>query len=1229
MTQLHGINGSQPPQNAEFSPSVGKLGLHSVQIGTNPPVRLDTIKGNKIPFAGFRTATKVASAKTETRKNAALVLHSLSSPDGTLDVKALLNASKSMQTHLDRLGILGEIHGTMDDAVLTAFAPEVESLSNTELLYAYQQFLSPEMSLLRRALQHEISINPDNTAALTAAAHLFSLEALVTKEASNRIIIAQGLADPEEIPPLSAQYGTGIDGMGKARQHESSADISAVSMHILMDVAIDSSARRDQANGRAAGLTSRRNLGDIDARQFGDVLRSAGLTINVDLDFLLGLNGPKPLLKAGQTWEHLFHSIESAPDDQARQEAINVKGQGYIQKRDSVERSMFPELGEDRPVVANERPTYAALNLLRLRTGAAPSYGTVALHLKPEVARRATYTVDDTFIALRLRYTKEGRQAALDLLPGFPGISEEHKAEIMREGSELRQRFDALLESMAAKGEFRADLFKSTLKLSGLSDDENLALAGLFIKTFRDTQSSRKATATYDTLETLLSELNDVDAVNLARAALDRQQNGMGRVAVSNCNYIEAQVHGPLVFSRDVAEIVINREFGFEALPDEQKAWFNAVTAVLGGRQPSQADMASLSDEQRADLSVIREQLGSAVIPVRIEEMTPELSLKLDIETEEGRFYAAHFDQPGITEAFRTATESEAGLQAFIADALSMAPGGAAALRVLGDRPLVTGENMARIRDAFSTYVEQYRYAPVRGQHTESELLGDCVLRAVANVVGKGRLDCLTAIDSLTKDDTQRSALRDFVMARPPMNESAFKALASAALLGAATLDRLVPTEGEPLTDKALFEKLGNMAASFRRSLDAMPRADREATGEGSLLQTFGGLAFALVHKTSPETADRIAERLNTPDAQGLFSVLLRLGDTERGFPKDAGFRDALVFNAFQTGLRAALGGKAKPPTVFTGELSFVSQDDRNSLRLALPGLADSLDAAFPTRPTFPPAQGNLDISPAQHREFLLAMLPIYHDHEGPGSFDYGTAYHGRGHICRAFIFASAMAGIMEAMGHPVDRTALLCGIAGHDAGRTANGADTPEQEQESARLALEKMHTLFGADTFGEDYEREFTSAIVGHASRTLESMLLNAADSLDIGRVKDFDFKYFPFLRGGEQEGPHAFVPEYQILREQLHEEADFLARMTDPLTQIRDLRDKLIQADELETAAGIQRAASDAVAKQFGINDKEFLSVVEDKIRTHPDMFPLLTRFYLQPLARHMDGNDPAGA
>lgn len=1213
MSQLHGVNGAQQPQATETSASVGRIGPHSVRIGTNPPIRLDAIKGNKIPFAGFRTATKVVSAKTGARENAALVLRSLASPDGGLDAKGLLNAAKSLQTHLDRLGTLGEIRGAMDDAVLAAFAPEVESLSNTELLDAYRQFFSPEMGVLKRALQAEIDANPHNADALAASANLFSLEALVTKEASDRIILAEGLARPDQLPTLSERYGAGIEGMGTAQRHEAPADMSAVSMHVLVDVDIAGSARRKEVEGLVTDMARRRELGNLDAKRFGDVLRSAGLTINVDLGFLLGLNGPKPLLRAGGSWEHIFHSIESAPDEAARQAAIDVKGMGYIQKRDNVERGLFPELSENRPAVANERPTYAAINLLRQRTGAAPTYGFVALHLKPEVARRATYTVDDTFVALRLRYTEHGRQAVRDLLPGFSGVSEAHKLELMREGSELRRNLDATLDGMAAKGTFRADLFKNEFQLPGLEDDENSALAGLFIKIFKDPESTRAAMASFDTLETLLPELGDMDAVSLARAALDRR--AAGRVA-SECNYIEAQVHGPIVFARDVAEIVVNKEFGLDVLTPDQRAWFDAVVAVLGGKQPSAEALAGFSAERKAELAAIREQLGGAVIPVRIAEQMPELHLKHEVKDEESAFYAAHFDQPRI-EATLDAVRDDAGLQAFMDKTMEMR--GGASLRMLGDRRLITDADAPRVREAFAAYVERYRHAPTDAQRTENELLADCMWRAVSDVAGKDRLDSLAAIETLTENPARRATLRDFVMDHPRMGGRAFRALASAALRGAATLDGLAPEGGEPLTDEALIAGLGEAESALRGSLDALPQEAREAANEGALVRAFGGLALSLMRDASPEASDRVAERLNGPALQGLSGVLLRLGDAERGFPEDAGFRDAQVFNAFLSGLRAALGDKAQAPAAFAGELSLVPQAERDRLRAAVPGLADTLDASFPIRPPFPPAAGGrLDVTPARHRDFLLSMLPIYHDHERPGSFDHGAGYHGRGHISRAFIFASAMAGIMEGMGHTVDRTALLCGIAGHDAGRVNNGADTPEQEAESARLALGKMRERFGADTFGDAYEREFTAAIVGHASPTLESMLLNAADSLDIGRVKDFDFKYFPFLRGGEQEGPKTVVPEYQNLREQLHEEADLLARMTDPLTQTRDLRMKLGEAGDMESMVRVQRAASDAVAGQLALDSEEaFLAFVEGKIRAYPDLFPLLTRYYLKPL------------
>lgn len=1239
MSPLRNVGGvPQPAQGTGISASVGRLGPHSVQIGTNPPVRLDQIRGNDVPFAGFRTATRVASAKTGARQNAASALRALGTTGGAFDVAGILGSCKALQTHLDRLQRHGEIHGNMDDAAMAAFAPEVESLSNTELANVYQRLLSPETALLRRALQTEIRQNPHNADALSASASLYTLEALVLNEITNRVVVAQGLAPADAVPALSARYGAAIDGMGQVQRHAVQGDMTAVSLHVLANVASDSAARREKVDDVAQDIVQRRALDPIDARQFGDVLRSADLTINVDLGFLFGMSGPKPLLKAGGPWEHLFHSIEGAPDEAARQAAIAVKGEGYILKRDNVERGLFPELSEDRPAVASDRPTYAALNLLRFDTGQAASYGTVALHLKPEVARRATYTVDDTFFALRLRHTEAGREAVAALLPGWPGITPEHKAEMMRPGSDLRRQLEDVMDAMARKGTFRGDLFKNELRLPGLEDDENSALAGLFTRAFKDTDATRKAMVTYDNLEALLPELGEVDAVRLARAAVDREAGGPGRVA-TQCNYIEAQLHGPLVLARDVQEIVIVREFGADTITDPvQQAWMRAVIAVLGGKTPETADMDMFTPAQRADLGTIREQLGGATIPVRIEEQIPELGLKQEIQAEDRVFYAAHLDQPGIDARVR-AMDDDATFRGFMTSALTTATGGSSIVQVMGDVPLIPDADLAAVRTAFSATVERFRHAPERGQYDENALLNDCMNRVLREHVGADRMDCLAAVADLTPDPALRGRLRDMVMAQAvPMTGAAFRAVAATALEGAALLrdvTRQAP-EGE-MTHEAMAARLGTVAGAFSQRLAALPAhralgapgeageagaAPTVAEARGRLLQQCGGMAFALAGLDGDATARAaLAARLDAPDMRSLSAVTQRLGDPARGFAADAAFGQVQAFNALLSGMRTALGEQAMAsPAPFGHELSLVPPEDRARLHAALPGLAATLDASFPAHPAFPVAAHpeRMPVGPAAHRRFLLDMLPIYHGHEMPGQFDHGAGYHGRGHICRAFIFASTMAGIMESMGHTVDRTALLCGIAGHDAGRTSNGADTPAQEAESARLALERMHASFGPDTLGADYEREFEAAIVGHASPTLESMLLNAADSLDIGRVKSFDFKYMPFLRGGPQEGPQAAVPDYQALREQLHEEADLLARLTDPMTQVRDLRMKLAEAGELETMVEVQRGASDAVRGQLALDSEEdFLAFVEGKIRTHPDMFPLLTRHYLAPL------------
>ena len=46
----------------------------------------------------------------------------------------------------------------------------------------------------------------------------------------------------------------------------------------------------------------------------------------------------------------------------------------------------------------------------------------------------------------------------------------------------------------------------------------------------------------------------------------------------------------------------------------------------------------------------------------------------------------------------------------------------------------------------------------------EDDVLQDAMWQAVSDVMGKGRLDSLAAIEELTADPAQRATLRDFVM---------------------------------------------------------------------------------------------------------------------------------------------------------------------------------------------------------------------------------------------------------------------------------------------------------------------------------------------------------------------------------------------------------------------------------------------------------------------------------
>ena len=138
---------------------------------------------------------------------------------------------------------------------------------------------------------------------------------------------------------------------------------------------------------------------------------------------------------------------------------------------------------------------------------------------------------------------------------------------------------------------------------------------------------------------------------------------------------------------------------------------------------------------------------------------------------------------------------------------------------------------------------------------------------------------------------------------------------------------------------------------------------------------------------------------------------------------------------------------------------------------------------------------------------------------------------------------------------------------------------------------------------------------------SPTLEAQLLQSADSLDIGRTGDFDQYYFDFLRD-KNGNVH---PDAQKIRDQLAKEANLLQRLTNPLcanyhTLMKLVDDSTKVTGPLATELEKQREALDnqitneMIAQANNADNEAFFDDFEDVIRQHPQMFPLLTKYYL---------------
>ncbi len=1185
--------------------SVGVFGNHYLQIGKGTPVRLDVIKSAKVPSAGFRTVTQVRRGLAGIEQTASDALATLAKP-GSLNAEKLLGLLKAQQTHLERLDKLERLDPTQkqDGEGLWMFTKAIEKLSNAELAAVFQKFSSAEMDLLQTALLREGSINKDAKDARMAAARLFNLQALVLKEVSNRSSTAlladlrtenpqdAGLADEKVKAPerLSAEFGhsaSGAEGPGAPHRH----DISAANLNVLVETASSSATTRERTAEAERQRLSARQLDKVTVKQMGDVLRSAELTVNMDPAYLFvdtGIieNPDKPM-------PNIWHLADMG---------IKPSGDSYLFKRDSVEQTLFPEMKHHAPK-ADERPVYGAINYEQSRFGAAPSYGYVTVVLKPEVKQRATYTLHDTFLATCARVTPERREAFFKLLDGVAGIPQSLKDALRRADSPERRALDAWLDRVAAEPGIRlADCFipreipkvisnhylSTGSKESKASSEQNLL--GLLIKCFGDAETTRSHMVTHDNLESLIPGLSDADGNALAMAALKNRKGKHPPITLDGPRYIEAQIQGPVIPSRDIAEIRIS----IQNFPG-QEAEVRAKAAAY---------------ERRTGIKVVILDVD----PIEVNDLS---AVQNSIQT----FNQQHLDKPGANQALDALlADTPKAVDAYLA-ANSTAKNISRIPAALRPAVVFSGDRLSRLLAELLETVE------ADFAQKSSVTSGPDIVRHAFNGALESMLDRLSPlleeIGNLPfETEAQRLAFVKHVCSTERIESvEDVRSLHAQAAAQAALMRELAAAEPAPAAE----EVLARMAA--------LPEG-------GAAPRDVSAMAVALLRGTEPPITPTAMQNLlavlDSVPLRGISAQLYAIAEAD-------GLRDAPDASRLESladSLRAAAMAVADsinvewtPPRPAILPLSAVPQAVRAVVHQVAPSLADALDVAHPVHPPFPGAAnpGVLPQDKAGRKQFLVGVLEEYRQKELVKP-ERGRSVHGRGHIIRCFFYASAFCNILKEQGVTVDRNAVILGISGHDLGRAGLGKD--RWEVVSGRKTNEAIRQRYGEGAAGEAYEKEVADSITGveivppggrkrsvPVSPTLEAQLLQNADSLDIGRTGEFDQYFFDFLR--DKNGQVS--PEAQQIRDQLAQEANLLQRLTNPLcanhATLVKLSDDAFNADgPLATELNMQRDAldqqiADELIEQANNSDNQaFFNGFENVIRDNPNLFPLLTKYYL---------------
>ena len=408
----------------------------------------------------------------------------------------------------------------------------------------------------------------------------------------------------------------------------------------------------------------------------------------------------------------------------------------------------------------------------------------------------------------------------------------------------------------------------------------------------------------------------------------------------------------------------------------------------------------------------------------------------------------------------------------------------------------------------------------------------------------------------------------------------------------------------------------------------------------------FGRIASVALSRLAARVGEqaiaRIAAALDTPDGRWLHHAMLAVPEADPGDLRDAdaygsaetaaAFLEILVRRipnkfGFQTrsgDLDVTVNYSAVPPFA----RAFVAQIN--------PKIAAQMERTEPYDPAKAgprllvgvPAPANPAALPqnnAQRKQFLLGMLPVYHAHER--TFDKGVNHHGRTHATRSFVLSIAMGNILREKGVGVDLNAVALGTAGHDTGRRKNSRDTAGSEARSADIvnaAVENLYPGAAGTLWKDQVKANLTANAAGQT--TIEGYLYKSADSLDYWRVDELDEKKFPFLQTPILTADGIAVAKDPATRRQLMKEAKLLTELTSPRVPL-EAEHKRLTAELLNLPDGPEFNAKNARLQELeqqmhqaeidqteNFSDEQIVELVENAIRSRPQDFPLLTKYYL---------------